>query len=579
MLHEEAVSEFLEETWEMLDGLSAVCDGGKTPWVFRESLGTLERNLHTIKGNAAVFGFDDLSGAASRALDWLRSAQLCAGKALEKPEDIPPVVAFTGKLRQYLTLLRRGDHPPRDLLLEASSPAPPAADAVENETRGGPPAPLTALPGADHDWEEEARKILAEAPLVTPRIDSIVWTAIQKLTGGGDHESPARPAEHGPDKPPEAPAPPSADPVPPLVEPARASEEVASLRKDPAAASGCADGPTEAVSHHGPTLHAYAFEAMAKAEWLRRLREKCDGSGWLEAAFSEVSDVLDSFARWSVEARSQPLSSFLAEPLGWARRKAVSVGSTLEVEVAGGDVLVLPPAGRLIESLLNEVLRAALAPSAPAPSSQAPAPRLEARIESARAGGLLKVTVSKLRGLDRATAKLQLDLLRRRVERGGVSVAREAGAGGESGIAISVPDRLDGMEVLIVRAGDDRIGLPMHRVHAALDPGGVEGHVRCQGGWLEAQGERLPVLDLAAEDVAGGSRGGVVIVRTDKGKRVLRVDEILRREEMVVTGPEHDALPGEAFGLCLAPRSLEWMPFLWCSSRYFEHEESLVPRL
>jgi hypothetical protein len=275
-----------------------------------------------------------------------------------------------------------------------------------------------------------------------------------------------------------------------------------------------------------------------------------------------------------VETRSVPLSSFFTEALAPVRRKSSLPRSKPAFDLTGCEILVLPAVGKLIRVLLDEALGATL-PSA----SQGAETPLALKVTAARASGFIKVSVAGLGGLERSTARLHLDLLRQRVERCGVAMTRSADVAGESGVSISVPDCLDGMETLIVQAADERIGLPAHRVQAVLDLGDSDHPSKCDGCWLEVDGERLQLLDLAAEPAASPPRGVVVVVRTDKGKKALKVDAVLRRQEMIVTAPEHDTVPGEDFSLCLALDGLEWMPFLWCSSRLFERQESLVSRL
>jgi hypothetical protein len=578
-----AVGEFLEETWGILDSLSEACAAGKAPAVFKDGVKTIERNLHTIKGNAAAFGFQDLSEAASRTLDWLRASMRVTGNTLERPEDIPPVLDFTGKLRQYLALLNPQEASPKGFWDETL--APPPAPSARKASPAAPKRNPQQSPGAEPDWNAEAKRILAEAPVINPKIDAIVWMAIQKLTGKAGPGPPGQPAAETAARPPPpvallktelvVPPPverPGAAPAPP---PDRAKKTDETHR--PPCVAGVspigAQVSVEARAFSASSVHAYALEAMVKAAWLRRLQEKCQVNGWLEAAFSEVSDVLVSFARWSKETRSAPLSSFIGSSPAPAKRKAAAHGSKPALELSNHEIRVLPALGKLIQVLLDEVLRAC-------PPSQRSGETVHPPVKVCAAydGGLFKLTASSIHGLDRATGRLHLDLLRQRVERCGVSVARSAEADGGSNLLISAPEHLDGMEVLVVQAGDDRIGLPWHRVHAVLERGDLERSVRLEHGWLEIDGDRFPLLDLAGESSSGAPVGGVIVLRTDKGRRGLRVDKVFRQEEMIVTAPDQGALPNEAFGQCLAFEGLEWMPFLWCSSRLFEQQECLAHR-
>src|SRR4030095_10388260 len=184
-----------------------------------------------------------------------------------------------------------------------------------------------------------------------------------------------------------------------------------------------------------------------------------------------------------------------------------------------GQILVVPPVGKLLRALLTEALRTT-------PSGRKNASASPLSIAAGHADGHFKLSVRGVRGLGRPHAKLQLDLLKQRVEKCGVSVSRGSEAGVENELSICVPDCLDGMEALVVRAGDDRIGLPMHRVHAVLEPG--QGDLD-HGGETEAA---VP-LDLTPARSEEPGQRRVIIVRTDKGTRALKVGEALRKEEMM----------------------------------------------
>ena len=554
-----AVGEFIEETWGILDSLSAACANGQTAIAFKEGLKTIERNLHTIMGNAAAFGFEELSEAASRTLDWLRTAMRATGKSLEKPQDAPPVLEFTGGLRKYLTILNPAQAPPvgfwSGMLVKEQQVSPSGASGPQSGRRSLTPQRAAAEP----NWDEEAKIILSQAPLVTPQIDGIVWMAVQRLTGRAEESRPEfTPVEA------------AAKPSMPAKETPRAGP-VAVEPSLPLSTVGPASVGAPMVSD--AAVHAYAVEAVVKTAWLRGLQEKCRARSWLEAPFSEAADVLESFAKWSVETRSAPLRSFLAESRGGATRKPGSREGGPAVDWTGSDIRVLPVVGQLIQALLDRLVGAAvLGPHVEREQ------RVGLKAVATRAGGCIQFSLSGLPGLERAKPKLQLELLRQRIENCGVSLTHGTESGGESVFTLSVPDHLDGMEALIVAAGDDRMGIPGHRVRAVVNLESSAGSFRCEDRSFEMDGENLPLLDLSAEPNMQKPSGSVVIVGTDKGKRALRVDAIIGKQLVILTALEPGVQPGEAFVRCFALEGLEWMPFLWCSSRLFEEQESLVLR-
>lgn len=583
-MHESgAVVEFLDETWEILDSLSAACAEGKGPTAFSGDLKTIERNLHTIKGNAAAFGFEELSGAASRTLDWLRGTLSSAGKTPARPQDLPPVLEFTARLRQYLALLNPDAPPLTGFWSETPAPKSQATRSAGNssiEERREPPVGRAA---ATPDWEAEVKEILSRAPLVTPQIDDIVWMAIQKLTGKNRQGCGELPAGRGSpgaatmQAPVHAVAESSRREAPPTAQLANAAggtnESPLTQAVAPAGMPTAIRTPRLATACAAPAVHAYAFEATVKAEWLRCLEEKCHSNSVLEGAISEISDILASFGRWSVETRVAPLSNYLPELLAPVKNAAHPSGFRQRVELTGGEIPVLPPVGKLIGALLRELLGPSVAP--PGQDRETP-PSI--KIDVLPTDSSIELSVSGLGRLERAASRLQLDLLRQRIERCGVSLTRSAESAGESRLLISLPIYFDGIEVLIVRAGDRLVGLPNHRVHATLDLASLNPQSRCENGRLEAIGESLQLLDLSAASESGAPQGEVVLIQTDKERGALKVDKVLHREEMILVAPAPEELPGAAFSLCLSIEQLEWMPFLWCSSRLFEQQESLGSR-
>ncbi|MCC4593922.1 Hpt domain-containing protein, partial [Xanthomonas campestris pv. cannae] len=141
---------FFEESREGLDameaGLLSLEEGNRDP----ETINSVFRAAHSIKGGAATFGFEAMAGL-THVLETLLD-ELRAGKREVEAHAIDAILGSVDVLR---ALLREAEH---------GVPADPAAvkavhERLQHALNGGPAAPAAATPAANQPAEPEAWQI------------------------------------------------------------------------------------------------------------------------------------------------------------------------------------------------------------------------------------------------------------------------------------------------------------------------------------------------------------------------------------------------------------------------------------
>ena len=506
-----ALSEFIDETLSILDALKAASRAMLASPTKKDAGERVELGLHTIKGNAAAFDFHDLSATASGLLDLVRRKE-GGGPILEMGR----LMEFAARAEQYLDRVRDGDPPPAGFfagILEGKGPAAQKSTAK----RRAEPAPASPSQSV---WEDEVKDILAKAPAVKPKI-SMAATAV----GNGSREE----------------AKPPPPPPPPAKESAGSEERVQ---------SGAA---------------GYAFEASLAFETVKTLATQYKSDPRLGGLIAGLSEFFKSFGKWGAEARSVPISIYLADALEAAARFAASLGKKFHSEVYAEGALVLPGVGDLLRELVREILHSLL----PAPARGVSAAAVHARVAVQPAPGYFTLRISGLSQLQRTSSKLQLYSIQERVERAGIMISHGE-AGGE--ILIDVPDNLGSIQVLVLQARNTRVGVPWHRVIALEEARTLESGLRGDG-WVEVRGEKVNVVDLTAgaRDPAaprGAEKGpAIVVLRTESGKQGVLVDRVLEREEMPIQVAAHADWQSDVIGLCISPKDFKCVPLLRWSLR------------
>ena len=505
-----ALSEFIDETLSILDALKVASRAMLASPTRKDAGERVELGLHTIKGNAAAFEFQDLSATASALLDLVRRKD-GGGPILE----IGRLMEFAGRAEQYLDRVREGDPPPPGFFAGILEGKRPTASQKSTAKRRAEPAPP---PPSQDVWEDEVKNILAKAPAVKPKISMAAVAA----------EDDSKP-EGGPQS------------LPLPVKESGGSDERLQ--------SGAA---------------GYAFEAALAFETVKTLATQYKSDPRLSGLIAGLTEFFKSFGKWGAEARAVPIASYLADALEAAARFAASLRKKLHSEVYAEGALVLPGVGDLLRELVREILHSLLPALARGGSTS-----LHARVAVQPAPGYFTLRISGFSQLQRTSSKLQLYSIQERVERAGIMVSHGE-AGGE--ILIDVPDNLGSIQVLVLQARNTRVGVPWHRVLALEEARVLESGLRGDG-WVEVRGEKVSVVDLTAgaRDPAtqrGADKGpAIVVLRTESGKQGVLVDRVLEREEMPIQVSAHADWQSDVIGLCISPKDFKCLPLLRWSLR------------
>jgi two-component system chemotaxis sensor kinase CheA len=153
-----------------------------------------------------------------------------------------------------------------------------------------------------------------------------------------------------------------------------------------------------------------------------------------------------------------------------------------------------------------------------------------------------------------------MDVVRRNVEtlRGRIDIRSQAGVG--MTFLIKLPLTLATLEGLLLSVGGERFVLPTFAVSEAFRPSRERLHFVPNTGWIvQIREELLPVVSLAnVFNVAGAvtdpTEGAIVVIEDDGQRRALQVDRLLGKQEVVVKslGEAFAHVKGVAGGAILA---------------------------
>ena len=514
-LNAELTEIFREEAITRLDQMDAALLAMESGDAGAETIDSLFRNAHTIKGSAAMLGFDDVRALAYAVEDVLARVRETGVFPAELAE---PLLRATAALRAQVT----GTAGPIDDLLEDLAAGSAAASASGDIRAPGPSAPRMGIPGRG------------------PEVSG------PEVSG------------------PEVPGPSVAElrvPEPKRPEP-KQSEPKQSERRTLRV-------PAEKIDHLldvvGEVMQQRRRLAHSLTEEARQSPEIADALGGGDRMLKELKDT-------AVGLRTLPLA-VITGPLPRAVRDfAHTAGKSVEFVVTGPDTELDRVILESLSEPLGHLLRNAVNHGIESPAERERAgkpPRGRVEVRAVPHGSLVEIVVADDgRGVSRevveearregsladvlaragySTAEEVTDLAGRGVGLdavktyaqslgGRLEVRSEPGRGME--VILLLPLALALLEVLLLERGDAVYGVPLAAVEEAVTVSGtpvLEGRPA-----LDVRGRMLPVVDFAA--LVGASAPppaarppGLVI--SAGGRRIVAICDALRGQEEVVVKP------------------------------------------
>jgi len=589
---------FRDEAAERLDQMETALLAVESGDAGAESVDSLFRNAHTIKGAAGMLGLDDVRALAHAVEDVLEGVRRT--KAFP-PEVAAPLLRATTMLRAQVA----GEHQPIDELLHdlaaslsklsdgaarAAGAGVPPARAPEAEPAAEPARVLAAEPAAEVQRTPEPAPGPAAERAAEPARVLAAEPAAEAQRTPQPAPVPAEPAA----EPARVPAPESAaEPArvrepEPAAEPARvpAVEPAPEAQRAPEAAPHRSDGGKAPLGAPGPKTELRQLRVPAEKidrlidvvgevmQYRGRLAHSLGGHARLPQDVADVlgsgEQMLDELKDTAIGMRTLPLSVITRRlPLA-VRDLARAAGKDVEFAVTGADTeidrvilesLYEPLAHMLRNAVIHGIESAAERERAGKPSRG----RLEIRamprgslveivvaddgrgvspevIERARDEGSLADVLAHpgystaAEVTDLAGRGVGLDAVRSyaRSVGGNLEIRSEPGHGME--IILLLPLALALLEVLLFERGQAVYGVPMVVVEEIVE---VAQTLRLEDRpALEVRGRPLPVADVAAlvGAVAPPLSGrSPALVVSAAGRRAVAIcDAVLGQEEVVV---------------------------------------------
>lgn len=173
---------FIEETREILQNMQVVCADQSGALNYQQVFEQIERGIHTIKGNALAFGFQEYHLAAQEALKTIRASKERPDFAGLSRDELTLVLNFIVRSREFMSQITDTETPPHDYFQEIIdvakalyTPPPPVQEAPSP-----PPPPLEASE-EEVSWKQEVEEILANAPRVDPQLAKLAEMAAAEL--------------------------------------------------------------------------------------------------------------------------------------------------------------------------------------------------------------------------------------------------------------------------------------------------------------------------------------------------------------------------------------------------------------
>ena len=552
---------FHEEAMTRLDQMDAALLAMESGNADAETIDSLFRNAHTIKGSAGMLGFEDIRSLGHAVEDILSRVR---EEGVFPPELAEPLMRATAGLRAQVTgtaepiagllddlaasvaAYRGGDIPTRNASApEASGPEASAPEASAPEASAS--APEASAP--------EASRPEASGPEASAPEASASGPEGSGPEASGPEASVPRPSAPGPSAPrPSAPGP----SVPERRTLRVPAEKIDHLLDVVGEVMQQRRRLTHSLTEESPLSQNVADELSVGDRMLSELKDTAVGLRTLPLSVitGQFPRAVRDFARAAGKSVDfvvtgpdteidRVILESLSEPLGHLLRNAVNHGiePAAERERAGK-----PPHGRLE---VRAVPHGSLVEIVVADDGRGVSPEVieEARREGSLAAVLARAGYSTAKNVtDLAGRGVGLDAVKMYAQSlgGKFEVRSEPGQGME--VILLLPLALALLEVLLFERGEAVYGVPLASVEEVVTV--TETPVLQGQAALDVRGRMLPVIDFAA--LIGARAPPLValppaIVISADGRRTVATCDALRGQEEVVIkplGPLFDGIGG-----------------------------------
>lgn len=542
LLKEKYLDDFIEEASEIIADIGASCVSLKRSKRPDRLMETIERGLHTIKGNAMTLGFPEFGEAASFVLDMVRTAKDKSDDSRLKQSEVTLVFQFLNISRQFLFLAKNSRKAKPDFfknIIDMSINTEQYASGFrENNVQKKELYDDTPLVPKSKQ-KQEIEKILSDAPMVAPNLDTLVRMATDELSSGKSEYSEYKETLLSKEKDTGHVTIPPSDP---------GSKPQDDQISDPLEDTTVFEGSSS--SH----IYGYGFEAWSLYQTIKEQSgRQINGRADRDRSLSRVSEFLKSFSRWTIESQLVPLEGFLKDAAEWGEQLTKSLEYKIAVEVSVKGAYVLPDIGNFICLLLKKML-VILTPVRKRDQKEVKQVIINIKAESKPESLIISFyghpSVRRI-----MTRKLQLYSIMHILEGIGGRIGQTSSNNDE--IIIEIRDKnIYSMQVLLVRTNKMTVGIPLHRV---LHIQKWNKHSTNQTGAVEYDNEKIEILNLdvgisdslPAED-ENETPSYIIIIGTDKRRQAVVADSIVQHKEMLIKPEPYAAADTDIVGSCIS---------------------------
>ena len=518
-----------------------------------ETLATLFRSFHTLKGNAAVMKLAVLQRLAHEVESLLDAAR--RGRRPLDRDAIDVVLAAADLVARAVSEMNRqldGQQPGRSI-----------------------PLPVAAVIDRVHAVLASPSRRSAAPPPAAP---SAAATAAPPASG------PPQPAPESSDEPrPTVAAAPPPEPAPSAARPAQLSPPAARLPPSPRPARGASSVRVDTGKLD--SLVDLVGELVISESMVLQAAEAAGGDEQLSRALGQLRSITADLQRTALAMRMLPIRGTFQKMSRLVRDTAATLGKQIRLVIEGEetelDRTVIEEIGDPLVHMIRNAVDHGIEPPAEREAAGKPA-RGTVHLRAFHQGGFVVIEIADDgRGLDPARIRAKaverrliapdaqldrretlelifapgfstaeqvsdvsgrgvgMDVVRRNIERVRGKVEIDSLPGRGTTFTIFMPLTLAIIEGLIVTVAGQRFVIPTLAVRESFRPlAGSIATVQGRGELVDVRGRQLPLLRLGRHLGIGGvedpCRGIVVVLEAGQDRRCLLVDDLAGKQEVVI---------------------------------------------